>query len=64
MVLGGGIGAAQAHVGITKAQRARGQTVTCPGGDNQDGQGLVTEQAGMRRAQSRLLSPSREGQGR
>ena len=43
---------------ITKAQRARGQTVTCPGGDNQDGQGLVTEQAGMRRAQIKAAETS------
>lgn len=43
---------------ITKTQRACGQTVTCPGGDNQDGQRLVTEQAGMRRAQIKAAEPS------
>ena len=42
----------------TEEQRVRGQTVKCPGGDNQDGQGIVTEHARMRRAKIKIAEPA------
>lgn len=42
----------------TKEQRAFQQTVRCPGGDNQGGQGLVTVHAWIRTAKTKIAEPT------